>query len=115
MSDGEIVALLRAELSLLAKSVQELTIGLALVDQRLQLTKELQDSIKTLHVTITGLDRRLIRISGLNGDNGQISEIATKVGEHGKKLDGLMLSRAAIAGYMTASAGLATAAVKFLF
>jgi len=76
---------------------------------------ELQVALRALQESHVAIDRRLIKISGLNGDNGQVSDLQDTVQGNTKKLEGLMLSRAALAGYAAASAGAATAAARFLF
>ena len=98
----------------LASSVQDLVVQMALVNQNQALTKEIQEDIKHLERVVVSMDRRLIKISGLNGDNGQVSELASRVDEQDIKLSGLMLSRAALAGYAAASASAGAAIAKFL-
>jgi hypothetical protein len=88
----------------LAEKIHALTLGLALVDQRME-------TLKTVEVTMTRLDRLLVKVIGVNGDNGMVSELKERVDTNSEKLSNLSHSKAAFMGYAAGAAAVATLAV----
>jgi hypothetical protein len=99
---------IEAGLRELAEKIHGLTLGLALVDQRMQ-------TLGQVETTMTRLDRLLVKVIGVNGDNGMVSELnervaanEAKLGENLKgrvaanetKLEGLDRSKAAFVGWI---------------
>jgi hypothetical protein len=70
---------IEAGLRELAEKIHGLTLGLALVDQRMQ-------TLKQVETTMTRLDRLLIKVIGVNGDNGMVSELKERVDANELKL-----------------------------
>jgi len=113
--ENALVVILREEFRNLHKNVQELNIGLARMEERLLRAYDAETHIEDLRSQLGSIDRRLVKLNGINGNNGQMSSIERAVAENEKKIDSLMLSRATLAGYMLAAGGTAATLVKLIF
>lgn len=109
-----LIPLLREEFQSLNKNVQGLSIRLARMEERLLRAYDAETHVEVVKSGLNELDRRIVKIAGINGDNGQLSTLQKTVNENKKKLESLMLSRAALYGYMLAAGGTAAALAKLL-
>lgn len=117
MSDSSkadaLIGVLQDELRLLVKSVAELTVALARQEERQRLNEEAAKHVEAVRANLIQIDRRMVKLSGVDGNNGDFSELVKAVRANSKKLESLMMSRAslmAVAGFASAVGGLA---VKF--
>lgn len=114
MSDQQLLQILREEFGSLRSHVQDLSLGLARLEERLVLATALSEEVADLRARIDVVRNRLIVLTGGEGSDGELKALNEQVKDNKKKLESLMLSRAALAGYALASGGAAAGIIKLL-
>lgn len=110
----QLVNLLREEFKNLHLHVQELSIAIARLEEKHEHSVLMISEAKDMRHEISRLSDRLIKVSGINGNNGKLSEIAEAQEKNTKKIESLILSRAVLVGYAVAAGGTAGILAKFL-
>ncbi len=111
----EVVNILRAEFTNMREHVQELSLGLARLEERIARSQDMAGDLTTVRSSLERVHTRLAVITGESGKNGKVGDLEIKVNAHEKQLSSLLLSRALLAGYALAGGGIGAVVAKFLF